>query len=114
MAAINKIKSQRKDLIKENDIRGSIKSRENANIHFFFYSFSGGGVKRLTMHQVPCSIFHGASLQRAGVWKVYLCTSDHGKGLAEDGDGESEGYGPSRVTMEKQEQTQWLVGCCEI
>lgn len=55
---------------------------------------------------MPCSIFHGASLQRAGVWKVYLCTSDHGKGLLEDGDGESEGQGPFRLAMEKQGRTQ--------
>lgn len=37
VAAINKIKSKRKDLIKENDIKSSIKSRKNANIHFFIY-----------------------------------------------------------------------------
>lgn len=55
---------------------------------------------------MPCSIFHGASLQRAGVWKADLCTSDHGKGLVEDGDGESEGQGPFRVAMEKQGRTQ--------
>lgn len=37
VAAINKIKSKRKDLIKENDIKRSIKSRKNANIHIFIY-----------------------------------------------------------------------------
>lgn len=43
VAAINKIKSKRKDLIKENDIRSSSKSRKNANIHFFLILPFGGG-----------------------------------------------------------------------
>lgn len=35
-SAIKKIKSKRKDLIKENDIKSSIKS-ENTNIQLFFF-----------------------------------------------------------------------------
>ena len=37
-SAINKIKSKRKDLIKENDIKSSIKSGgKNTNIQLFFF-----------------------------------------------------------------------------
>lgn len=38
-SAIKKIKSERKDLIKENDIKSSIKSEENTNIQLFFFFF---------------------------------------------------------------------------
>lgn len=63
-SAINKIKSKRKDLIKENDIKSSIKSGENTNIQLFvfFWVF----FLRIKLHRVLSSF---PSMSWKGIYK---------------------------------------------
>lgn len=83
VAAINKIKSKRKDLIKENDIKRSIKSRKkNANIHFFFQIFPLLRPKHNKVLKPLAEYFMEGHLQRAGVEQVDLWMSDHRKDAA--------------------------------
>lgn len=74
-SAINKIKSKRKDLIKENDIKSSIKSGEkNTNIQlFFFKSKASQSTKPFPQYVMK------RHLQVVGMHKIHLCMPESGK-----------------------------------
>lgn len=76
-SAINKIKSKRKDLIKENDIKSSIKSGgENTNIQLFFFFL------RIKLYRVLSNFPQYAMkrhLQAAGMCRIHLPRTQSGK-----------------------------------
>ena len=75
-SAINKIKSKRKDLIKENDIKSSIKSGwKNTNIQLFFFL-------RIKLYRVLSNFPQYAMkryLQAAGMYRIHLPRTQSGK-----------------------------------
>lgn len=79
-SAINKIKSKRKDLIKENDIKSSIKSGENTNIQLFvfFWVFFFENKAPQSTKQLPQYVMK-RHLQAVGMCKIHLHRPQSGK-----------------------------------